>query len=175
MPYLFRVSFSDWFGGGVPGNLVKGRFVYQWRHSPTPFYVPALWTLLISRRHMVIVPFIQYLKQKHWYHRIHTPLHNSAQHDHANAHVKCEWWITQLQKELLAVLLVRPLNHLQCARLCAGRERQLLQLEFRVESDIHRFSNRKWVCTICQLEICKYQKHPWVHWESSNVGRITLI
>ena len=25
------------------------------------------------------------------------------------------------------------------------------------------------------LEICKYQRHPSVHWESSNIGQITLI
>ena len=25
------------------------------------------------------------------------------------------------------------------------------------------------------LEICKYQRHPWVHWESSNIGQITFI
>ena len=25
------------------------------------------------------------------------------------------------------------------------------------------------------LEISKYQRHPWVHWESSNIGRITPI
>ena len=39
-------------------------------------------------------------------------------------------------------------------------------------SDIHRSSNRK-CCAV--LEICKYHRDPWVHWESSNVGRITLI
>ena len=34
------------------------------------------------------------------------------------------------------------------------------------------FPTGSWSPPCAVLEICKYQRHPWVHWESSNVGRI---